>query len=148
MLALPGKRWIHPIEDAVIEHLHQTFAGKIRYVMNAVTTLINRIPESYSQPLGVGKAMDVLSSLLTSELRKGLSDEAVKVFFIAIRQGRFTNTSLVKQTGKSKQAINKYLQTFLRYEYIHLSEAIGRNRFYEINPRFSILAKTGGKHKA
>lgn len=147
LLALPGKSWIRPVEDAVIEHLYHTFTGKIRYVMNAVTTLINRIPESYSQPLGVGKAKEVLSSLLTSELRKGLSDEAVNVFFIAIRQGRFTNTSLVKESGKSKQAINKYLQMFLRYEYIHLSEAVGRNRFYEINPRFSILAKTVGKYK-
>jgi hypothetical protein len=115
--------------------------------MNAVTTLINRIPESYSQPLGVEKAMDVLSSLLTSELENNLSDEAVKVFFIAINQGRFTNTSLVRQTGKSKQAINKYLQTFLGYEYIHLSDSVSRNRYYEINPRFSILAKTGGKYK-
>lgn len=147
LLALPGKSWIRPIEDAVIEHLYQIFTGKIRYVMNAVTTLINRIPESYSQPLGVGKAMEVLSSLLTSEVRKGLSDEAVNVFFIAIKQGRFTNTSLVKESGKSKQAINKYLQMFQRYDYIHLSEAVGRNRFYEINPRFSILAKTGGKYK-
>ncbi len=145
LLSLPGKSWIRPIDDTVIEQLHQTFAGKIRYVMNAVTTLINRIPESYSQPLGVEKAMEILSSLLISELRKSLSEEAINVFFIAIRQMRFTNASLVKQSGKSKQAINKYLQMFLHYQYIHLSEVIGRNHFYEINPRFLILVKIGVK---
>ena len=84
--------------------------------------------------------MEILFSILTSELRKSLTDEAVKVFYVAAKQGRFSNTSLVKQTGKSKQAINKYLQRFLSYEYIHLTESVGRNRYYEINPRFSILA--------
>lgn len=148
LLALPGKKWIHPIEDSVIEHLHHTFAGKIRYVMNAVTTLINRIPESYSQPLNVEMAIDVLSSILNSELRKGLSEEEVRVFFVAVKQGRFTNTSLVKQVGKSKQSINKYLQTFLRCGYIHLAEAVGRNRYYEINPRFSILVQTTVNRKS
>jgi len=147
LLALPGKKWIHPIENTVIEHLYHTFAGKIRYVMNAVTTLINRIPESYCQPLGVEKAIDVLSSILKSELRKDLSDEEAKVFLMAVNQGRFTNTSLVKQADKSKQSINKYLQIFLHCGYIYLAEAVGRNRYYEINPRFSILAQTGGRVK-
>jgi hypothetical protein len=110
--------------------------------MNAITTLINRIPESYSQPLGVEKAMEIISSLLTSELRKNLPEEGARMFFIAIKLGRFTNSSLVKKSGKSKQSINKYIQLFLRYEYIHLSEAVGRNRFYEIDPRFLILAKS------
>ena len=30
---------------------------------------------------------------------------------------------------------------FLKYEFIHLSENVGRNRFYEIDPRFLVLAK-------
>jgi Cdc6-like AAA superfamily ATPase len=142
LLALPDKKWIRPVEDRVVQHLHKMFNGKIRYVMNAITTLINRIPESYSQPLGVEKAMEIISSLLTSELRKNLPEEGARMFFIAIKLGRFTNSSLVKKSGKSKQSINKYIQLFLRYEYIHLSEAVGRNRFYEIDPRFLILAKS------
>ncbi|MEN8203898.1 MAG: hypothetical protein ABFS28_14965, partial [Bacteroidota bacterium] len=110
--------------------------------MNAITTLINRIPESYSQPLGVEKAMEIISSLLTSELRKNLPEEGARMFFIAIELGRFTNSSFVKKSGKSKQSINKYIQLFLRYEYIHLSEIVGRNHFYEIDPRFLILTKS------
>jgi hypothetical protein len=147
LLALPGKNWILPVEDEVIQYLHQIFNGKIRYVMNAITTLINRIPESYSQPLVMREAIEILSSLLSSELKKSLPDEGVKMFFIAIRQGRFTNSSLVKQSGKSKQSVNKYIQLFLKNEYIHLSDIVGRNRFYEINPRFSILEKAAGNSK-
>jgi Cdc6-like AAA superfamily ATPase len=142
LLALPDKKWIRPVDDAVIQHLHNTFNGKIRYVMNAITTLINRIPESYGQPLEVEKAMEILSSLLTSELRKNLPEEGVRMFLIAIELGRFTNGSFVIRSGKSKQSINKYIQLFLRHGYVHLSETVGRNRFYEINPRFSILAKS------
>lgn len=142
LLALPDKKWIRPVEDRVVQHLHQMFNGKIRYVMNAITTLINRIPESYSQPLGVEKAMEIISSLLTSELKKNLTEEGTKMFFIAIELGRFTNSSFVKKSGKSKQSINKYIQLFLRHEYMHLSEIVGRNHFYEIDPRFLLLAKS------
>jgi len=141
LLALPDKKWIRPVEKEVIQHLQDIFSGKIRYVMNAITTLINRIPESYSQSIGVDKAMEIMSSLLKSELRKNLPEEAARMFFIAIELGRFTNSSFVKKSGKSKQSINKYIQMFLKYEFIHLSEIVGRNRFYEIDPRFLVLAK-------
>lgn len=142
LLALPDKKWIRPVEKEVIQHLQRIFSGKIRYVMNAVTTLINRIPESYSQSIGVDEAVEIMSSLLKSELRKNLPEEASRMFFIAIELGRFTNSSFVKKSGKSKQSVNKYIQLFLKYGYIHLSEVVGRNRYYEIDPRFLVIGKT------
>ena len=141
LLALPDKKWIRPVDEGVVHHLNHIFSGKIRYVMNAITTLINRIPESYSQPLGVEKALEIMSSLLASELRKNLPEEAARMFFIAIELRRFTNSSFVKISGKSKQSVNKYIQLFLKYEYIHPTEIVGRNRFYEIDTRFLVLVK-------
>jgi len=142
LLALPDKKWIRPVDEKVVLHLNHIFSGKIRYVMNAITTLINRIPESYSQSLGVEKALEILSSLLASELRKNLPEEAARMFFIAIELRRFTNSSYVKISGKSKQSVNKYIRLFLKYEYIHLTEIVGRNRFYEIDPQVSGTGKT------
>lgn len=140
LLALPGKKWIRPVENPVIEHLYQTFAGKIRYVMNAVTTLVNRLPESYAQPLDLDGAVSILSAILTGELKKTLTSEGVKVFLAAVEQGRFTNASLARQTGKTKQAINKYLAKFTEFEYIHPAEKVGRSHFYQSDPRFAILS--------
>jgi hypothetical protein len=95
----------------------------------------NHIPESYSQPLGVESAMEIISSFISCEIKKNLPEEGARMFFIAIQLGRFTNSSLVRESGKSKQFINKYIQLFLRYGYIRMAEIVGQNHFYEIDTR-------------
>ncbi len=142
LLALPGKRWIRPVEAEVVEYLYHTFSGKIRYVMNAVTTLISRLPESYSRPLSWDECRRSLASILSSELKKNLTPEEFKVFLKVAKQGRFTNSSLARETGKSKQATNKYVGKLLEGRYIHLAEQIGRNRYYEIDPQYQVLGDT------
>ena len=145
LLALPGKKWIRPVETEVIAYLYGTFAGKIRYVMNAVTTLISRVPESYSRPIGKEEARESLCSILVSELQKQLSETEVKAFLKAAKQRRFTNSSLARSLRRTKQATNKYVSKFLKRRYIYLAEQVGRNRYYEVEPRFHILADVTGK---
>ncbi len=61
-------------------------------------------------------------------------------FLEAVEQGRFTNSSLARDTGKSKQATNKYVSKFLEGRYIHLAEQVGRNRYHEIDPQYQVFA--------
>jgi hypothetical protein len=143
LLALPGKKWIRPVEAEVVEYLYHTFSGKIRYVMNAVTTLISRLPESYGRPLSRDESRKSLASILSSELKKNLTSEEFKVFLKAVKQGRFTNSSLARDARKSKQATNKYVGKFLKMRYTYLAEQVGRNRYYEIDPQYQVLADAG-----
>lgn len=139
LLALPGKKWIRPVEPDVVEYLYGVFTGKIRYVMNAVTTLISRLPESYTRTMGQEEARETLALILTSELRKKLTAVELKVFLKTIELGRFTNTSLSRAVRKSKQATNKYVIKFVEGNYIFLTEEIGRNTFYEVDPQYRLL---------
>lgn len=57
----------------------------------------------------------------------------------AVREVRFTNSSLVKATGKGKQNITKYTNRFLDLHLIHSAERRGRNVYYEISPDLALL---------
>ena len=140
LLAGPRKRWIKPVEDAVIDHYYETFEGKIRYVMNAVTSLVSHLPDSYAETLTMDKAGELLRAIQMSEISARLSKVEIEVFLAAVGLRRFTPTALGKATGKSKQLIQKYLKTLLECRYLTHAEKVGRSQYYEVEPRFQILA--------
>ena len=140
LLAAPGKNWIKPIEDAVIGHFYEAFAGRIRYVMNAVTSLISHLPDSYAGTLTLAQAAEILKAIQQSEIKARLTTAEIEVFQAAIRLRRFTPTALAQATGKSKQLIQKHLSKLQELGFVYPAEKSGRSQFYEREPRFSFLA--------
>lgn len=140
LLAAPGKNWIKPVEDAVIGHFYETFSGKIRYVMNGITSLISHLPDSYAGTLTLAKAAEILGSIQLSEIKARLTTAEVEVFQVAIRLRRFTPTALAKETGKSKQLIQKHLSKLQDQGFVFPAEKSGKSQFYEVQPRFSFQA--------
>lgn len=140
ILGMPEKNWIKPVEDKVIDYLYDTYEGKIRYVMNAITSLISHIPDSYADTLSLEKAAELLRLIQLSELKSKLTAAEIEVFIHAIRLRRFTPTGLCLVTGKSKQSIQKYLRKLLDGNYVYQTDKIGRSQYYRIEPRYHILA--------
>ncbi len=139
LLAVPEKQWIKPVADEVVESLHHTFSGKIRYVMNAITSLVSHLPDSYAQSLSMSEARNMLQSIARSEVKRLLKGAEEEVFLQAAAAGRFTNTELGIQAGKTKQLVQKYLKNWLGLNLVTQAEKSGRNQFYEIEPRFAVL---------
>lgn len=139
LLVVPGKQWIKPVADEVVESLYLTFSGKIRYVMNAITSLISHLPDSYAQSLTLAEARTMLQSIAHSEVRRLLQGAEEAVFIQAAVVGRFTNSELGTRVGKSKQLIQKYLKHWLHLNLVSQAEKSGRNQFYEVDPRFAVL---------
>ena len=119
------------------------FSGKIRYVMNAITSLISHLPDSYAQPLELADAKAGLYEIVSGELRRTLRGMELEIFLEAVRQSRFTNSSLAVAMGKSKQQIQKYLPNWIEQILAAHAEKEGRNQFYEIDPRFLVLNESG-----
>ena len=140
LLAAPGTQWIAPVEYEVVFYLYEIFSGKIRYVMNAITSLISHLPDSYARPLGLDDAKAALYEIVSGELKRTLHGMELEIFLEAVQQGRFTNSSLATSMGKSKQQIQKYLRNWLELCLAAHAEKEGRNQFYEVDPRFLVLA--------
>ncbi|VGO16959.1 hypothetical protein PDESU_05552 [Pontiella desulfatans] len=139
LLAVPRMQWIKPVDYDVVFYLYETFSGKIRYVMNAITSLISHLPDSYAQPLGLEDAQAGLHEIVFGELKRTLHGMELEVFLAAVRQRRFTNSSLAATMGKSKQQIQKYLKNWVDLCLAAHAEKEGRNQFYEVDPRFLVL---------
>lgn len=142
LLAVPKKQWIKPVADEVVESLYHTFSGKIRYVMNAITSLICHLPDSYAQPLTLVEAKSMLQAIALTEVRRLLQGAEEAVFLQAAEAGRFTNSDLGARSGKSKQQIQKYLKNWLGLNLVTQAEKAGRHQFYEVEPRFAVLKET------
>ncbi len=141
LLAVPNKAWIKPVEDIVVESLYQTFSGKIRYVMNAITSLVSHLPDSYARTLSLEEARTLLQGIARSQVRSLLHGAEEAVFLEAAALGRFTNTQLATRTDKSKQQIQKYLKSWLALNIVAQREREGRQQFYETDPRFAVLRR-------
>ena len=139
LLAAPGKQWIKPVTDQVVESLYHIFAGRIRYVMNAITSLISHLPDSYARSLELAQATTMFQAIVLSEVKALLHGTEEAVFLQAAAAGRFTNSELGTRVQKSKQQIQKYLNNWLGLNLVSQKERVGRNQFYEIDPRFAIL---------
>ncbi|MDD5200173.1 MAG: hypothetical protein PHC88_10275 [Terrimicrobiaceae bacterium] len=141
LLAVPKKEWIRPVTEKVVENLYDIFSGRIRYVMNAITSLVSHLPDSYAQSLELQQAMEMLRAIALSEAARFVQGAEREVFLQAAAMGRFTNSSLGGRVKKSKQQIQKYLKGWLKLNLVSQAERAGRNQFYEIEPHFAVLKK-------
>lgn len=139
LLAAPGKEWITPVTDEVVENLYSIFEGRIRYIMNAITSLISHLPDSYAQPLTMAQATTMLQGIAHSEIKRVLKGVEQEVFLQAAKLSHFTNSQLGACVSKSKQMIQKYLKNWLSLNLVSRAEKKGRNQFYKVEPRFAVL---------
>ncbi len=141
LLALKKNKWIAPVDDELVDHLYDVFAGKIRFIMDSITTLVTRLPEGVTSTLSADGAREMLQRLAWERIRSVLTDAEQGVLEIAVEQGRFTNSSLVKATGKSKQNVAKYLKRLVDLNFAYLAEKRGRSVYYETSPELALLRK-------
>jgi len=139
LLAIKPKRWLPPVDDALIDYLYDVFAGKIRFIMDAITTLVTRLPEGVTATLAAEAAKELLSQLAWERVESILTETEQSVLHAAVQQQRFTNSSLVKATGKSKQNIAKYLPRLARFNLVYVANRRGRSVYYETSPELGLL---------
>ncbi|MCK4344288.1 MAG: hypothetical protein KAX05_03300, partial [Bacteroidales bacterium] len=143
LLAIRENKWILPIEDELIDNLYEVFSGKIRFVMDAITTLVASLPEGITGTISTSDAKHYLHQLTEQKVKHVLTDAELSVLLQAIQQIQFTNSSLVKATKKTKQNINKYIRQFRKLNFIYQTKKEGRSVYYEVLPDLLLLQNKG-----
>ena len=119
--------------------LHEVFHGRIRFIMDAITSLVTQLPEGMTGTLATEDAQALFERLTWERVKSLLTEAELVVLRAAVRETRFTNSSLVKATGKGKQNITKYVNRFLGLHLIRPAERRGRNVYYEISADLALL---------
>ena len=141
LLALKKNKWIPPVDDELVDHLYDVFAGRIRFIMDSITTLVTRLPEGVTGTLPTDAARELLQQLAWERIRSILTYAEQGVLEVAVEQSRFTNSSLVKATGKSKQNVAKYLKRLVDLNFARQIEKRGRSVIYETSPELALLRR-------
>lgn len=142
LLVLPPGKWIPPVADELIDHLYAVFNGRIRFIMDAVTTCVTRLPEGVTATLSAPAARELLEQLAQERVRALLTDAEQRVLFAAVKKERFTNSSLAQATGKSKQNVAKYLRRFVDLNFVSFSEKRGLSVYYDISAELALLGSS------
>lgn len=127
-----GKEYIKPVEDSFILKIYDLYSGKIRFLMEAITSLVQSNAEGSSKTLSEKKSSKLLKDIILEKIQLSLSPKEWEVLQIASQTGRFTNQELSKKSGVSKTNLSRYLSRFQELNYLIEIEQIGRQKFFEV----------------
>ena len=86
LLSIQVKRWIRPVDNSLVEYLYEVFSGKIRFIMDAITTIVTNLPEGVTGTLSTEVAKELLKELTHQNVQNVLTDTEHNVLQIAIKQ--------------------------------------------------------------
>ena len=141
LLSVNGKKFIRPVEDDFIEFLYDLYEGKIRFVMDTISSIIAYLPTGVMETLPLKSAKEILNSLVVEKLKLTLTKRELEVLMVACQFSLFTNSDLSKQTKIASRNISKYLNTLQNLNYISQIKKEGKNIYYSVTEDIKILSK-------
>ena len=143
LLAIDANKIILPVEDELIACLYQLYEGKIRFIMDAIASIIYHLPTCTIHTLPSSSAIEILKNLALEKIRRVLTPRELEILRFASQLPIFTNSELAKQSHIDSRNIAKYLQRLLDLHYISLAKKEGRNVFYRIAEDARIIGYEG-----
>jgi DNA-binding transcriptional ArsR family regulator len=139
LLAAHPDRFIRPVTDELIEYLYDLYDGKMRFVMDAVSTVVTHLRVSPAQALDTTGAKTFLAGLVFERLRRELTAREWDVIREAVRLGTFTNADIAKSLKVKPPNVTKYLNTLLDRHFIYPHRREGRQIFYRASEDVRII---------
>ncbi|MCI0694096.1 MarR family winged helix-turn-helix transcriptional regulator [candidate division KSB1 bacterium] len=138
ILAADGK-FIRPVSDGLIEYLYDLYAGKIRFVMDSVNTVVANLPQALAQTLDADSARAFLARLVFERIRHQLTKREWEVLSAAVKLDDFTNSDLTTALKQRRQNVTKYLNTLLAKNFIYPYHRDGRHVRYRASEDVRVI---------
>ena len=132
ILAINGK-FIRPVSDGLVEYLYDLYAGKIRFVMDSINTVVSNLPQALVQTLDTDAARAFLARLVFERIRHQLNKREWEVLRAVVGMDAFTNTDVTQALGLRRLNITKYLNTLLVKNFIYPYRRDGRHILYRVS---------------
>lgn len=139
LLAVHPERFIRPVGDDLLEYLYDLYEGKVRFVMDAVTSIVTNLPHAVAETLDAATAKAFLAQLVLERLRRELTRREWDVLREAVRLGAFTNASIARGLKVKPPNVTKYLNTLLERRFIYPHHREGRQIFYRASEDVRII---------
>ncbi len=130
LLAIHPDRYIRPVDDTLLGYLYDLYDGKIRFILDAVTSIVTNLPHVGTETLDVSAAKTYLAELVIDRLRHELTGREWDVLRVAVRLGSFTNAQVTRALKQQRQNISKYFNSLLQKRLIYPHHRQGRQIYY------------------
>ena len=139
LLAVHPERFIRPVGDDLLEDLYDLYDGKVRFVMDAVTSVVANLPHTVAETLDAASAKTFLAQLIFERLTRELTRREWDVLREAVRLGTFTNAAIAHALKVKRPNVTKYLNTLLERRFIYPHHREGRQIFYCVSEDVRII---------
>jgi hypothetical protein len=130
LLAVHPDRFIRPVDDELLGYLYDLYDGKMRFVLDAVTSIVTNLPHASAETLDVAAAKAFLAELVLERLKHELTRREWDVLRESVRLGSFTNADIARALKQHRQNISKYFNTLLGKRFIYPHHREGRQIYY------------------
>lgn len=139
LLAVNRERFIRPVDDALLGYLYDLYDGKLRFILDAVTSIVTNFPHATAETLDEAAAKTLLAELVMDRLRHELTTREWDVLREAVRLGTFTNADVAKALKQHRQNVSKYFNALLAKRFIYPQRREGRQIFYRASEDVRII---------
>jgi DNA-binding NarL/FixJ family response regulator len=118
------------VDDELLGYLYALYDGKMRFVLDAVTSIVTNLPHASAETLDVAAAKAFLAELVLERLKHELTRREWDVLRESVRLGSFTNADIARALKQHRQNISKYFTTLLGKRFIYPHHREGRQIYY------------------
>jgi hypothetical protein len=130
LLAVHPERFIRPIGDDLLDYLYSLYNGKVRFILDAATSIITNFPYTTVETLDAQAAKSLLAQLVLERLKRELTRREWDILREAVRLGTFTNAAVARALNLKPPNVTKYLNALLERRFIYPHHREGRQIFY------------------
>lgn len=143
LLAIP-EEFVKPVEDTFIIYLYKLFKGKIRFIMDAMNTLVPNLSLSPPNTLEAEDACKYLLQMTTERL-PDLTAKEREILTFAASKDIFTNKQLCQHFHMPPSNVTRTLQSLQEANLIYQHHQLGRYVYYGISEGFRIIQETSSR---
>jgi predicted transcriptional regulator len=130
LLSIQPDRFIRPVDDILLGYLYDLYDGKMRFILDAVTSIVTNLPHVGAETLDVLSAKTFLAELVIDRLQHELTAREWDVLKEAVKLGTFTNADIARALKQQRQNISKYFNSLLDKRFIYPHHREGRQIYY------------------
>ncbi len=136
---LSPKKFIKPVEDAFVSYLYQLYEGKIRSILDSLSTVITNFPDEAPRTLKMEEARETLVRHIHEKISSILSPKIIKVLKVIISFKECTNAEIAREFKQAPSSILEAIKELEKYHFIYITRRQGREIFYQAHEIFNIL---------
>lgn len=139
LLKMKKKTYIEPFQKNFISYLYKIYQGKIRFIMEAINTLIPFLNYGKTSTLALQESKNKLREILQENIASHITPQEWEILEIAETFSEFSSKDISKKLDLQISNVSRSIKKFLQKGIIYQIHRTGRTYYYQIHEDIRII---------